>query len=50
MIREANNKDLEPLIALYKEFQSFHVSIDPQQYRMPDDEFFLTENNGQFKE
>ncbi len=43
MIRIANTNDLERLCALFKELHSFHVGINPQKFRIPDDEFFRKE-------
>lgn len=37
MIRIANISDLERLCALFKELHLFHVGINPQKFRMPDD-------------
>lgn len=40
MIRIANTNDLERICELFKELHSFHVGINFQRFRMPDDEFF----------
>lgn len=43
MIRIADTNDLERICALFKELHSFHVGINPQKFRMPNDEFFRKE-------
>lgn len=51
MFRTATIEDLEQLIVLYEELHRYHIKINPERFKMPDDnifeswlKYFLTES------